>query len=119
MVFFQRFWKDIKEDLVAFMQEFHDRGKLSKHLGTSFITLIPKKSGAVSIKDFRLISLIGFVYKIPARVSASRLQKMPPNLILLTQRAFVNGRQLLDGVVAANECIHSWNLHIRPELICK
>lgn len=80
--------------------------------------LIPKKSGAVSIKDFRPISLIGSVYKILARVLASRLQKMLPDLISLTQGAFINGRQMLDGVLVANECIHSRNLH-KPGLICK
>ena len=119
MVFFQRFWKDIKEDLLAFIKEFHVRGKLSRHLGASFITLIPKKSGAVCIKDFRPISLIGCVYKILAKVSASGLQKVLPKLISLTQGAFVNGRQMLDGVLVANDCIHSRNLHKRPGLICK
>ena len=56
LVFFQRFWEDIKEDLKAFMKKLHARGKLSRHIGASFITLIAKKSGAVSIKDFRPIS---------------------------------------------------------------
>lgn len=98
MVFFQIFWEDIKEDLCTFMQEFQPRGKLSRHLGASLITLIPKKSGATSIKDFRPISLIGCVYKILPKVLASRLLKMP-ELISLTQGAFVCGRQLLDGVL--------------------
>lgn len=39
-----------------FMREFHERGKLSKNLGASFIALIPKKDGANQLKDFRRIS---------------------------------------------------------------
>ena len=59
------------------------------------------------------------MYKILARVFASRLQKMLPDLISLTQGAFINGRQMLDGVLVANECIHCRNLHKRLGLICK
>jgi hypothetical protein len=37
---------------------------LKKRLNATFIALIPKIAGAVDIKDFRLISLLGGVYKI-------------------------------------------------------
>ena len=53
--------------------------KLSNHIGASFITLIAKKSGAESIKDLRLTSLIGSIYKVLAKLLASRLQKVLPN----------------------------------------
>ena len=45
-------------------------------LNASFITLIPKKLGAVEFKDFRTISLITGFYKIMAKVLANRLEKM-------------------------------------------
>lgn len=32
LVFFQRFWEDTKEDILAFMKEFHSKGKLSRHI---------------------------------------------------------------------------------------
>lgn len=51
---------------MAFMQEFHTRGELSRSIGASFIALIPKKSGVDCLKDFRPISLIGGSYKILA-----------------------------------------------------
>ena len=101
------------------MKEFQARGKLSRHIGASFIMLIIKKSGVVSIKDFRPIGLIGSVYKILSRVLATRLQKVLPNLISLNQGAFAKGRQILDGVLIANECIHLRNLDKKPGLICK
>lgn len=41
--FFQIFWENIKEDVMNFMNEFHERGKLSKHIGASFITLMQRR----------------------------------------------------------------------------
>ena len=41
----QQFWSDLEDDIIAFMKEFHLRGKLSKYTRASFITLILKKLG--------------------------------------------------------------------------
>lgn len=96
-----------------YMKEF------SKHIGASFITLIVKWAGAENIKDYWPISLIGAVYKVLARVLATRLQKVLPKVISSTQGAFVHGCQILDSVLIANDCIHSRNKARRPGLICK
>lgn len=63
MAFFHHFWGMLKEDVTAFMKEFHSRAWLSKGLGASFIALIPKKAGAYNIRDFRPISLVGSIYQ--------------------------------------------------------
>lgn len=73
MAFIHRFWSMLKGDILEFMGEFHARGKLSKGIGASFITLIPKKEWEIGIKGFRPISLIGCLYKILAEVLAGRL----------------------------------------------
>lgn len=59
MAFIHRFWSMLKNDILEFMGEFHAKGKLSKGIGASFITLIPKEEWEIGIKDFRPISLIG------------------------------------------------------------
>lgn len=74
MFFFQRFWVDLKEEVMAFIKEFHVRGKLSKNLCASFIALIAMKEGADHLNNFRPIRLIGCIYKILAKVLASKLQ---------------------------------------------
>ena len=67
MAFFQHFWPLLKDDLLAFMKEFHQKWKLSRSIGACFIALIPIKEGVIGIKDYRPISLIGNIYKILAK----------------------------------------------------
>lgn len=104
---------------MAFLWEFHSTGKLSKSIGASFITLIPKKCGADCLKDFRPTSLVGSIYKLLAKVLAGRLQKIFPSIISSFQGTFVHGRQILDGVLIANEYIYSRHKNKTPGLVCK
>lgn len=104
---------------MAFMKEFYSGGNVCMNLSVSFIAFIPKKKGAGSIRDFRPISLIGSIYKILAKVLASRLQKVLPTIISQAQGAFVHGRQILDGLLIANECIHFGYHDGLPCVLCK
>ena len=40
----------------------------------TWVTLIPKKEGAVDILDYRPISMVGSVYKVVAKVLSRRLR---------------------------------------------
>lgn len=40
----------------------------------SFIALIPKKKGAMELRDYKPINLIGSIYKIAAKILAERLK---------------------------------------------
>jgi len=54
---------------------------LRKSLNATFISLFPKVAVAYDIKKFRPISLVGSVYKILAKVLASRLRKVVGNIV--------------------------------------
>lgn len=41
--FIKDFWEVMKEEVVAFVQEFHRNGRLVRGLNAAFIVLIPKK----------------------------------------------------------------------------
>ena len=60
-----------------------------RSLNASFLTLIPKKCNAVSIKDFRPISLVGSVYKLLSKVLANRLRAVLDNLISKSQNSLL------------------------------
>lgn len=67
LTFFQSCLEVVRGDVLLMFNEFVQHGKFVRSLNAIFIILIPKKSGAVRLKDFRPISLVGGVYKILAR----------------------------------------------------
>ncbi len=78
-----------------------------KSLNSTFLALIPKKEGADKLDQFRPIALCNVVFKIITKLIAERLKPFLSSLISTEQGGFVEGRQILDGVVIASEAIHS------------
>jgi hypothetical protein len=119
MAFFQACWDVVRVDIMKVFDEVHARGLFEKSLNASFISLIPKVPGANSIKDFRPISLVGGIYKIIAKVLANKLKLVLEKAISKSQSAFIKGRQILDPIFIAIECIDSRRRSGVPGIICK
>ncbi|XP_028113957.1 uncharacterized protein LOC114312000 [Camellia sinensis] len=90
------------------MRDFHQNAKLVRGLNSSFIALIPKNENPASLNEYRPISLVGSMYKILAKVLSNRLKQVLPRIISETQSAFLRGRNILDGILIANEIVDGW-----------
>ena len=52
MAFIHKCWRVVEADVMAVFKHFHKYSIFEKSLNASFLTLIPKISSAVNIKDF-------------------------------------------------------------------
>ena len=119
MAFWQFVWDFVKDDVMSFFKEFYEHGKFVKSLNATFLVLIPKKAGAEDLRDFRPISLLGSLYKWLAKVLANRLKKVVGKVVSKAQGDFVEGRQILDAVLIANEAIDSVLKNNENGILCK
>jgi hypothetical protein len=117
--FIKEFWDILKEDFLRFMVEFHRNGKLTKGLNSTFIALIPKVNCPQRLNDFRPISLVGCVYKVLSKVLTNRLREVVGMVVSESQSAFVKGKQILDGILIANEVVDEARRSKRELLLFK
>lgn len=114
--FWKRYWELIKVDVIRFIKDFESSGVIAKGCNSSFISLIPKTSDPLTLKEYRPINLIGCIYKVLSKVLANRLKKVLNKIISLTQTAYVAGRSILDGPLILNELI-SWAKKCSKQLL--
>ena len=116
---FWQFGWDVKSDIMGLFRYFHEHGIFIRSLNSTFMVLIPKRGGVEDLKDFRPISLTGSIYKLIAKVLANRLKKVMNKLVNSAQNAFVEGRQILDASLIANEVIDSMLKKKEKWVLCK
>lgn len=75
----------------------------------TILTLVPKRPGASSVSDFRPISCCNTIYKAISKMLVHRLKPMLSDLILPNQKAFVQGRLLVENTVLAMEVVNGYH----------
>jgi hypothetical protein len=82
-----------------------DQFHASKSMLAYFVTLIPKISTPMVLKDLRPISLLRSLHNLLSKVLSRRLGGVMKHIISPSQAAFLKGRNLLDGVLIVDEVI--------------
>lgn len=88
MGFFKKCWNTIKEDIVSLLNEFYVNSKLPKAIIVSILTLIPKMESPQEVSDFCTIYLVNSLYRIVAKMLATKLKNVMPSLISRNQSIF-------------------------------
>ena len=104
--FYQHFWEVIKSDLLELFSCLH-AGQLKLYrLNFGKIVLLPKIQEAERIQQYRPICLLNVSFKIFTKVATIRLHLVADHVVKPIQTAFMQGRNILDGVVVLHETVH-------------
>nr|PNR49656.1 hypothetical protein PHYPA_011552 [Physcomitrium patens] len=104
--FYHEFLTEISTDLFELFIEIFNSHELNRELNTSKIVLLPKPGDLTLVTNLRPISLLDYVYKVYAKLLATRIQELLPLWIRTTQTAFVPGRSIFDNIYTAYEAMH-------------
>jgi len=105
--FYKACWKLVKHEVWEVVEDSRRSGSIVKSLNSTFIALIPKVEEANTPEKFRPISLCNVIYKIISKVIANRLKPILPGPISEEQSGYVEGRQILDNILLAQEMVHT------------
>jgi hypothetical protein len=104
--FFQTCWEFMKEDICELFMDFHVGTLDIKRLNYGTITLLPKVKDANRIQQFRPICLLNCLYKWFTKLLTMRLEPVAKRLIHKSRSAFIQGRNIMNGVMALHEILH-------------
>eukprot|EP00253_Pinus_taeda_P019831 PITA_19831 len=111
--FYKVCWSIVKQEVWEVVEDSRRSGTFLKSLNSTFLALIPKVEEAKTPDQFRLIALCNVIYKIISKVIANRQKTILPGIISESKSCYVEGRQILDNILLAQEMIRS--LHSRKK----
>ncbi|CAI5468614.1 unnamed protein product [Closterium sp. Yama58-4] len=104
---FQRHWELLREPVMKMIGEFTATGKLPDVANEAVTILLYKKGAETDIKNYRPITLLPGVYKLLAKVVATRMKAVLGQVISKEQYGFLPGRRLTDAVSMVADMIEA------------
>jgi Reverse transcriptase (RNA-dependent DNA polymerase) len=117
--FFHHYWDIIWEDLYRAVSAFYHNKLDLWRINEAYIALIPKKSSATIISDFRPISVLSAIPKIITKILATRLQPYVPLLVDKHRTTFTKGRHLMQTFLSTHEMLHHLSRNRIPSVLLK
>ncbi|KAK9704710.1 hypothetical protein RND81_07G006500 [Saponaria officinalis] len=117
---FKASWEIISKDFIDAVRSFFRSGKMLWYANTTVLTLIPKKSSASSVVDYRPIACCTLFYKVVSKILANRLKVVLPSLIGYEQAAFVAHISIFHNVMLSQALVKGYDrAHISPRALIK
>jgi hypothetical protein len=104
--FFAHCWDIIKDDIIKAVDQFFMLNQQGFHLlNQALVVLIPKKSDACRVSDYRPISLTHNIAKLASKLLANRLSPHLDHIISINQSAFIKKRCIHDNFLYVQESL--------------
>ena len=104
-IMIKKCWHLLRLPLLNYAQTCFDKGELTPNFRGATIRLIPKKSDASSLKNWRPISLLSNMYKIISRALNERLNKVVNRICSRAQKGFNKHRYTQEVLINVWESI--------------
>ncbi|CAI5973081.1 unnamed protein product [Closterium sp. NIES-65] len=104
---FEHNWDLLGPVLMQFVDDFTRSLKLLSSVSTEVTVLLHKKGSKEELGNYRPITLLNTVYKILAKVLATRLKKVLHEVISEDHAGFLSGRKLADAVTVVANAIEA------------
>ena len=82
-------------DVCAAVSSFFESGSMLREINCSIIALVPKVPNPGSMHDYRPISCCNTIYKCISKIIAARIKQCIPDIISLSQSAFVHSQPII------------------------
>ncbi|XP_026400459.1 uncharacterized protein LOC113296367 [Papaver somniferum] len=109
--FYRHCWDIINEYLIKAIIFCWNTGHIPNGVNSSLIILLPKVTGANTLRNFRPIGLSNFFFKIFTKILATRVGSVLDKLVSEEQVAFMKGRNIHENISLASEMVNE--LHIK------
>lgn len=83
--------------MIKFVEDFHEKEKLTKACTSSFLYLITKTKNPQDLTEYRPIFLVGSLHKMLSKFLAARLKMIIEKIVPKNQSAFIPRRSITDG----------------------
>ena len=103
--FYIKYWDILQDTFVQVIREIEDTEELCITQYRGVICLLYKKGDRDEVGNWRPITLLNTDYKIIAIVYASRLKKVLPSIIHDDQKAYIEGRQIMENIRLTQDVI--------------
>jgi mannosylglycoprotein endo-beta-mannosidase len=102
---FLHFFNLVASDLLEAVEESHLYGVVNRSLNSMFIALIPKVNGPTTFGES--LALCNLCYKIITKIIAKHIKPILSRTLSEEQFGFLKGRQIIDAIGTAQECINN------------